>query len=193
METRATLLLRLKTDGPAREVAWAEFCRLYEPIIARFARGKGLRADEVEEVVQSVLTGFFAAQPRFAYDPGRGRFRGYLMACVSNAVRSAIRRADSRGKERALPDDVPAPEDRDAWDRAWQQEALDRAVAAVRQMYDGNVTFQAFEAVVVRGQSPDAVAASLGISRDSVYQAKTRVLAKVRIELDRIEAELDGG
>jgi DNA-binding CsgD family transcriptional regulator len=45
--------------------------------------------------------------------------------------------------------------------------------------------------VVIRGQSPEIVAASLGLSRDSVYQAKARLLAKLRLELDAVERTLD--
>jgi DNA-directed RNA polymerase specialized sigma24 family protein len=94
MQTRATLLLRLKSDGPSREVAWQEFLTLYAPIISRFARARGVPPDAIDELTQDIVAGFFAAQPRFTYDPAKGRFRAYLMACVSNAVRTRRPRSE---------------------------------------------------------------------------------------------------
>lgn len=61
--TRSSLLLRLRQDGPAREVAWAEFYDLYAPIISGFARRVGASRSEVEDLVQEVLRAFFAASP----------------------------------------------------------------------------------------------------------------------------------
>jgi RNA polymerase sigma-70 factor (ECF subfamily) len=191
METRATLLQRLKADGSAREIAWGEFVALYSPDISRFALARGVRPDGVEEVVQDVVGGFFAAQPRFSYDPAKGRFRAYLMACVANVIRSRLRRRVAEHEAASALMVESAAADEADWDAAWKKSALDAAVARLRDRYSDNPTFQAFEAVVIRGQPPDAVAASVGLSRDSVYQAKTRLLAKLRIELDEIERALD--
>lgn len=189
MQTRATLLLRLKSDGPSREVAWQEFLTLYAPIISRFARARGVPPDAIDELTQDVVAGFFAAQPRFTYDPAKGRFRAYLMACVSNAVRTRVRHG--HGAPAALDPSQVGTTDQTDWDAAWKSAALDTAIARLRQRYADNPTFQAFEAVVIRGQSPEIVAASLGLSRDSVYQAKARLLAKLRLELDAVERTLD--
>ena len=84
--TRASLLLRLRRDGPAREVAWAEFDDLYAPMIAGFARRIGVDRGAVDDLVQDVLRAFFAASPEFVYDPSKGRFRGYLKTCVWHRV-----------------------------------------------------------------------------------------------------------
>jgi RNA polymerase sigma-70 factor (ECF subfamily) len=178
--------MRLKADGSAREVAWEEFYGLYSPIIARFARARGVHPSDIEELTNEIVGGFFAAHPRFVYDPAQGRFRAYLMACVANAVRSRIRR-EPRASGDALPVEASAPSDEIDWDHAWKLSALDAAIARLRDRYGDNPTFQAFEATAIRGQPPDAVAASLGLSRDSVYQAKTRLLAKLRLELDEVE------
>jgi RNA polymerase sigma-70 factor (ECF subfamily) len=182
--------MRLKADGTTREVAWEEFYRLYSPIIARFARARGVRPSEIEELANEIVSGFFAAQPRFVYDPSRGRFRAYLMACVANAVRSRVRRERSASSQTVSASEVASSDEVD-WDLAWKQSALESALARLRERYADNPTFQAFESTVVRGQPPDVVAASLGMSRESVYQAKTRLLAKLRLELDEVERALD--
>jgi DNA-directed RNA polymerase specialized sigma24 family protein len=112
------------------------------------------------------------------------------MACVTNAVRSAIRKTASL--PRALPEsDAIASEEQVDWDAAWKQSAIEEAVSRLRAQYHDNPTFQAFEAVVLRGQPPEVVAGALGMSRDSVYQAKARLLAKMRVELESVEREME--
>jgi DNA-directed RNA polymerase specialized sigma24 family protein len=89
------------------------------------------------------------------------------------------------------PDGYAAAVSDPDWDAAWKSAALDSALARLRERYADNTTFQAFESVVIRGQAPEVVADALGISRDSVYQARTRLLAKLRLELDAVERILD--
>jgi RNA polymerase sigma-70 factor (ECF subfamily) len=47
-----------------------------------------------------------------------------------------------------------------------------------------NRTWEAFQRVVVEGQSPAQIAADLGMSIQAVYKAKSRVLRRLRQELD---------
>src|SRR5262245_6008721 len=86
MATSATLMLRIKAEAPARELAWAEFHARYAPIIGGFARKLGAPRGEVEDIVQDVLTGFYSALPKFNYDPKKGRFRGFLKVCTIHAI-----------------------------------------------------------------------------------------------------------
>src|SRR5580698_8320208 len=64
--TQKSLLLRLKVGGPTREMDLHQFHEQYAPIIRGFVRNIG-------------------AMPQFEYDPAKGRFRGYLKACVWHA------------------------------------------------------------------------------------------------------------
>jgi RNA polymerase sigma factor (sigma-70 family) len=160
-----------------------------EPIIAGFARRIGLAPDQVPDLVQHVLTGFFAAQPRFTYDPSLGRFRGYLKTCVINEVRRIRSQEESarrREQEHARTDD----EADTRWDSEWERQQLQLALERLRAHYADNVTFAAFHAVVVLARSPEDVASELGLSRDSVYQARTRVLARLRLELAAVPEQM---
>lgn len=180
--TSATLMLRLKTDGDAREVAWAEFCERYEPIIASFARRQGLAASHIPDLVQQIVMGFFAAQPRFIYDPRKGRFRGYLKTCVAHEVQRLRTTTLAAARRELVAAESEETQDQ-AWDAEWESHQLRAAIEQVRTSYGGNATFEAFYRVFVLGQPVERVAADLGLSRDSVYQAKTRVLAKLQVEL----------
>lgn len=180
--TSATLMLRLKSNGDAREVAWSEFCERYEPIIAGFARRQGLAMSQIPDLVQQIVLGFFAAQPRFCYEPSMGRFRGYLKACVAHEVRRLRVSAAASARRERIAAENDETEDQ-AWDAEWESHQLRAAMDRVRASYRANSIFEAFHRVCVLSESVEYVAADLGLSRDSVYQAKTRVLAKLQVEL----------
>jgi|SRR5688572_2827553 len=193
--TSATLLMQLKLDGPLREIAWSEFRRRYAPVIAGFALNLGVRPQDVDDIVQGVLTGFYAAHPRFVYDPAKGRFRGYLKTCV---VHSLSRRGGGGSggagrlmiEGRAIEEIEPADESMErAWNASWEREQLQRAIEDVRRHYEDNVTFQAFQRVAIDGRPAGEVAAELALSLDAVYQAKSRCTARLRSMLRQLEDE----
>ncbi|MGH7178184.1 MAG: sigma factor, partial [Tepidisphaeraceae bacterium] len=85
--TNPSIFLRLKqSDTAPREIAWAEFHKRYAPIITAFAQRLGARSQDVDDVVQDVLLGFYSKSPTFIYDPAKGRFRGYLKVCTYRAL-----------------------------------------------------------------------------------------------------------
>jgi RNA polymerase sigma-70 factor (ECF subfamily) len=193
--TSATLMLRLKADGDAREIAWAEFCERYEPIIAGFARRQGLAPNLIPDLVQQIVVGFFAAQPRFCYEPAKGRFRGYLKACVAHEVQRlrTVAAASARREHAAAAPEESSQSDEQAgraWDAEWESHQLNQAMQRVRERYAGSRTFEAFHRTCVLNQPPELVASDLGLSRDSVYQARTRVLAKLQVELASLAEQM---
>jgi RNA polymerase sigma factor (sigma-70 family) len=191
--TRPSIFLRLKESDPApRELAWRQFYDRYAPIIANYARRKGANKQQADEVVQDVISGFFAASPRFVYDPSRGRFRAYLKTCAMHAL-SRIRGALSASQDVPV-EELPIADDRDEqlWDQLWQQQVLRRAMEIVREHYTrkGKLeTFLAFEQNVVFDRPAPEVAKELGINVGSVHTAKTRVTDKLREIRAAIEDE----
>jgi RNA polymerase sigma factor (sigma-70 family) len=193
LATRPSIFLRLKESDPApREVAWRQFYDRYAPVIANFARRKGANKQQSDEVVQDVISGFFAASPRFVYDPSRGRFRAYLKTCAMHAL-SRIRGALAPAQEQPVEElQIIDDHDEQLWDRLWQQQVLRRAMDIVRDHYTrkGRLeTFLAFEQNVVFGRPAAEVARELGINVASVHTAKSRVTDKLREIRAAIEAE----
>lgn len=189
LSTRATLLLRLRADDPGREVAWEEFARRYRPMIAAFARKVGCQSADVDDVIQEVLSGFFAAAPSFVYDPARGRFRGYLKTC---AVRAVQRRFGRTARVSGLPIETVDPADPkidELWNAVWEKEILRAAVDRVRDHYRNNVTFRAFELNVLDGIDATEVARRLELMVASVYQAKKRITDALKREVEFLTAE----
>lgn len=189
--THSSMFLRLRQDGPAREVAWRDFHQRYTPIIRAFALRMGAKQHDVDDVVQDVLLGFFSASPEFVYDPAQGRFRGYLKTCVWRKLQKCIGREIRLG---GRPLDQIDPQDLQVetpWIDIWEQEKLQRALAIVRDRYasrsDKARTFLAFEMNVILERPASDVASELGISADSVHAAKARIskaLRDVMFELD---------
>src|SRR5262245_62159379 len=89
--TNASIFMRLNaSDDRPRELAWDEFSARYVPVIANFARRLGGKPQDVDDVIQNVMLGFFLKSPTFVYDPSKGRFRGYLKVCTYHALQKRI-------------------------------------------------------------------------------------------------------
>jgi RNA polymerase sigma-70 factor (ECF subfamily) len=185
-ETQASIFLRLQeTDQQIAQLSWHEFYARYAPVISAFARRRGAQQDEADDIVQTVLLGFFKASPDFRYDPSKGRFRSYLKTATVRAMqrsRAASQRAHIGGpavdEERdAAPDDTDQlAED---WEWAWQRAILRRALQDVRGRVDVK-TFNAFELAAMHKVPSAEVGRRLGMSEDAVRQAKSRVNRQVR-------------
>ncbi|MCU0688724.1 MAG: sigma-70 family RNA polymerase sigma factor [Phycisphaerales bacterium] len=202
--TRKSLLIQLRPGHPRRELAWTEFEGLYAPIISGFARRMGANATQAKDLVQDVLHAFFAISPQFVYDPAKGRFRGYLKTCVWHKL-SQLRR-QSQGQVQSLggvgrrgsgsgshADDEAAVEAavEATWNDVWETEKLHRALAVVRERYANNPdrqrTYEAFEMCVLLERSTESVAAALGMSVESVRQAKSRVSKALHETFDHLD------
>ena len=191
--TRATLFLRLNANADVRELAWNEFHARYAPIIGAFARRMGARSQDIADIVQDVVLGFFAVSPQFTYDSSRGRFRGYLKVCTWRVVRRKIRQTRNVNVSiDSIDHDELGVEA--AWTDVWERERLQRAVRAVRERYstrpDKARTFQAFELSTVLDLPLDQVARKLGMTVASVHQARTRINKAVKAALDDLDEDL---
>ncbi len=191
--TRATLFLRLRPDADGREMAWREFHDRYAPIIAGFARKMSVPEQDVSDLVQDVLAGFFAASPKFAYDPARGRFRGYLKTCVWHVFQKRLGERLRLGDRRVTEVDPADVGVEQVWNDVWESEKLQRAMEIVRERYAARPerakTWQAFEMATLLDRPTDDVAAELAMPLDSVHQARTRVSKAIRAAME----EIDGG
>jgi len=178
--THASLLERL-ADG-SNDAAWREFLARYGDLLRGFARRRGLAPDEVEDVVQDVLTALLPAMAKFRYDPQRGRFRGFLKTL---AVRATARRASRNARTTTLEEFDPADEDRDGgsdieghWEDEWRQYHIRTAMQTIEAEFTSRDR-AAFHRYAVVGDPVGVVAEALGISTDQVYQVRSRIVRRL--------------
>lgn len=197
--TRASLLIRLKT--PRDERAWGEFVEIYEPLIHRLARDKGVQKADADDLAQEVFRSVAAAIEGWDPDPGRGSFRGWLSRIARNLIVNLLA---ARGRQGAcvgaggtemveILEAQPASEsDSTLFDLEYRRRIF--AVASQRAHVSFHeTTWQAFWQTSVEGREVAAVAAELGISPGALYVARSRVMARLRQEIERIEEdECDG-
>jgi RNA polymerase sigma factor (sigma-70 family) len=188
--TNPTIFMRLKqTDPTPREFAWHDFHVRYAPIIAGFARRLGGQPQDVEDVVQDVLLGFFAKAPSFIYDPGKGRFRSYLKVCTYRALQKRIGK-NMRFQGKPLDDVDPEAVSVDqVWNDVWERQLLRRAMDEVRESMGQTKTFMAFEQYVVLDQPAQQVAEKLDMHLNSVYRAKEQVTQLLQEKVSMMKEE----
>lgn len=191
--TRLTFLMRLKDRSDS--LGWHEFQDRYAELLYRYARSVGASHSDAEDVVQEVAMYLFKAMDGFEYDATKGRFRSYLRASVVNAL---ARKKKKDAKQAAAVDPqnfdfiqakTEAGSD-ERWEREWRLHRLRWALRAVAGEFEEK-TMQAFQLHVLGGMSVDDTAAEIGLSKASVYQAKSRVLKRVREQLESVDPDED--
>ncbi len=180
--TSISLLERLRLPG--EHAAWRRFVHLYTPLIFDWARGMGLSANDAEDLVQDVMTVLVRRLPEFRYDEN-GSFRAWLRTITVNRCRDVYRRRGVR--PHTTGDgfvDLETPDATDALvEEEYRQSLVSRALELMQNQFEA-ATWKACWECVVNDRPPEEVAAELGLSVNAVYVAKSRVLRRLRRDLD---------
>jgi RNA polymerase sigma-70 factor (ECF subfamily) len=179
--TPLSLLQRLRR--PEDRQAWERFVELYTPLLFVWTRRLGVDGDAAADLVQDVLLLLWQKLPAFAYDPGK-RFRGWLWTIVLNKVRDRQRESAGRRETDADLNGFAHADPLVAWaEKEYQNHLVGQAVQIMRSEFE-ETTWRACWEYVAHRRPAAEVAAELGVSIDVVYQARTRVLRRLRQELD---------
>jgi RNA polymerase sigma-70 factor (ECF subfamily) len=191
--TRVSLLLRLRDPKDAE--AWRQFVQVYASVVYGFARKRGLQDADAADLMQDVFRSVAAAAGRLQYDRNRGTFRGWLYTVTRNKLynfltgRRRRERASGDSDARELLEAHPSPPDgADDWDQEYERRVFAWAVERVRGEFS-EPTWQAFWQTAVDHVGAKEAGARLGMSPGAVYVAKSRVLARLREEIQRLEQE----
>ena len=192
-ETRASLLLRLadRTD----QEAWAEFARIYTPVIYRLAVAKGMQHADAEDLSQQVLTAVAKAIDRFEPDPARATFRTWLHRVAQNFIINAISRAapdraagDTRTFDYSSAERAPDGPDSDLVRLELRREVFRWAADKIRDEFRP-ITWDAFWLTAVEGQQIDHVADKLEISCGAIYAARSRIMRRLKEKVAEFDDE----
>ena len=191
ISTRPSLLLRIRDSQDT--LAWIEFAGIYAPLVYAFGRKHGLQDADAADLTQEVFRAVAQAVGRFQYDTDRGGFRRWLFTIAHNELRDAIarRKRNPAGSGdtgiKQLIERQPEPIDSHAsWEEEYQRQRLDWAAQQVCGKVQES-TWQAFWQTAVEGKSAEEVAVALKMSVGAVYIAKSRVIARLRKQIEEQE------
>lgn len=183
---------RIKAQEPQ---AWQRFVDLYAPLVYRWCREARISSDDAGDIAQEVFKSVVTSVDAFR-GQRQGSFRAWLHSITRNRIRDYYR---ARGDELQAEGGTVAqqmfqqvPESHEPTDltglpkvegAVWR-----RAVTHVQAEFEPQ-TWKAFWRVAVDQQRPADVAEELGMTRYAVYQAKSRVLRRVRQEIADLEGD----
>ncbi len=164
---------------------------LYAPLVYRVCRVAQVPPHDAADVVQEVLSAVSRNLATFHRDRPGDSFRAWLLTVAKNKIRDHFRQraksprvvggTDMQLQIQELPELT--------WDLSGDGSCFDsashlmrRAMQNVRRDFEDR-TWQAFWSTTIEGEDSTQIAERLGMSKSSVYQAKTRVLRRIREEL----------
>jgi RNA polymerase sigma-70 factor (ECF subfamily) len=187
----SSLLVRLRERDPE---AWQRLTHLFGPVAYQWCRRAGLRPADAADVTQEIFRGVASGLARFHRDRPGDTFRGWLATIANNRLRDFYRRESRRPAGQGgtgfqlLLQNLPDPTASDDGESASAagpelRGVVRRALDLVRVEFE-DATWAAFWRTAVDEAAPADVAAELGVSLNAVYKAKSRVLRRLRDELD---------
>jgi RNA polymerase sigma-70 factor (ECF subfamily) len=188
LATSQSLLERLhdRTD----EQAWGRLLSVYEPWLRGWLSRHDLQAADVEDVLQDVLVVVSEKLPDFVHNGRPGAFRTWLRTILTHRLRHFLRTRRNRqvvlsphplddwAEQLADPDSALSRQ----WDREHDQQLVRRLVALIQPELNPT-TWQVFRMLVLEDRPVAEVARRFRLTGNSVYIARSRVLARLRAEL----------
>jgi RNA polymerase sigma-70 factor (ECF subfamily) len=179
VQTSLTWLGRLADC--ASEGDWKRLLDGYGPLLRRWLSRSGVPIADHDDLLQEVLMVVVQQVGEFEHR-GPGAFRAWLRAILANHVRKFFRtRPESPSVDLDAVAD-PHSELGRLWDREHDEHLATRAMRLVERDFTP-ITWQAFRRQVIDGRPPAEVADELALSLNAVILAKSRVLKRVRAEL----------
>jgi len=179
--TSESLLIRLGQQND--QMAWAEFVRLYAPLIFRWARNTGVQVQDSRDIVQDVLTIVFQKLPGFRYDTSKS-FRGWLKTITLNKHREYCRKSNKvvNANQSALLDLAIANAE-STWDLNYRQALVDQALELIRHEFQTN-TWNAVREFSTTNEKAAAIAKKHSVSVWTIYSGKSRMMTRLREIVD---------
>jgi RNA polymerase sigma factor (sigma-70 family) len=188
-ETSFSLLDRLRLQPDAE--SWQRLVNLYTPLIHGWLRRHSVPTADADDLTQEVMSVVVRELPRFQHSQQRGAFRNWLRTITVNRLRVLWRSRQTRPVATGDSDflkmldelEDPGSNMGRLWDREHDQHVARRLLEIVEPHFEP-ATWQAFRRVVMDGLKAAVVAAELRMSVNSVLLAKSRVLNRLRQEME---------
>ena len=184
-ETSLSLLQNLRDASD--ELAWDRMHRIYTPLLKAWLRKYNVQDSDVQDLSQDVLLAISREIAVFEHNGRTGAFRAWVRGIMVNRLRTYWRARprrtvgsdDSEFEYRLAQLDDPASDLSQVWNREHDQHVLRALLKLVESEFEPQ-TWQAFQMVTFDGLEGKAAGEKLGISRNAVFVAKSRVLSRLR-------------
>lgn len=193
MVTTSTLLAGLRDFE--NDQCWTEFVERVEPVLLGVARRAGLKNADAYDAAQDALWAFADDIRAGKYDRERGRLRAWLIGILGNRirrtreryVRSPLKRGSSFVDERVSDADLDL-----YWEQERQAIILHRARQSLAESSGtSEQTVEIFNLLFRYRGDAGRVAEHLNVTRDVVYQARSRMVKRLRETVAQIEEQFD--
>lgn len=212
--TRWSVVLRARGEPADARAALEQLCRTYRPPVLAYVRSRGYAPDAAEDLTQAFFMRFIERGWHSSADPGRGRFRSFLLIALKRFLIDAGLEAATvkrGGGFRFESLDVDVGDDgvtretpETVFEREWAGAVLAAAVARLRSEAEQAGKLELFDQLsdflVDRPDESEyaRVAAALHLRRNTlavaVHRLRHRLRELVRKELEETisnRAELD--
>jgi RNA polymerase sigma-70 factor (ECF subfamily) len=182
-DTSHSLIARVKDLGDG--AAWAEFLGIYQPVVFRMARRRGLQGADAQDVMQQVFLSISKSIEGWIPGDLQPPFRAWLTTIARNAITKALTRrprdaATGSTSMVVLLDAQPDPQETTAEILAEARKELIRwATEQIRSEFS-EATFNVFWRTAIEGVPIAEVAKSTGRSAGALYVARYRVIARLK-------------
>ena len=179
--TSITLLERVRQQDDS--AAWNRFVELYTPLLLNWARQRGLQENDAVDLAQEVLIIARQRLPTFNYDPTL-RFRSWLRTIAVNKANEFYRRRKI-GNQQLTEGQIAkmvAGSDKEFWEEDYRKQLFARALQIMQDKFESGTWKVALESLTTDRPARE-LSREFGISESAVYQARSRVLCRLREEL----------
>lgn len=165
--------------------AWQRLVTVFGPIVYRWCRASSVPASDAADVVQEVFATVARGIGDFERQKSTGSFRSWLATITRSRAADYFRRAAKQqaavgGTDAMLALQGYAEAVDSTISLANQPGAVTQQVLTLVRAEFEPSTWDAFWSTTIDGRSAIDVAQATGLSRASVYQAKSRVLRCLR-------------
>lgn len=196
--TRWTIVLQARGDQPEAKAALSDLCEAYFNPVLRFLLREGKDEDEAHELAQGFFARLLSSNGIREVDPGKGRFRSYLLGALKNFLADLRRResrqkrgggashrsidetdSESPGKQQIVDFSATIPDS--YFDREWALAVMDRGLQVVESAFarrDKSHHFEILKPWLMGDEgalSQEEAAATLNLSRGAVKVAIHRM------------------
>ncbi|QDS96027.1 ECF RNA polymerase sigma factor SigE [Roseimaritima multifibrata] len=168
--------------------AWSRLVTVFGPIVYRWCRVAGVPAGDAPDVVQEVFTSVARGIQNFERQKSSGSFRSWLATITRSRATDYFRRAAKQqqaagGTEAMYALQQLAENVESTITPTNVQSDISKQLLLQVQAEFESTTWDAFWQTTIEGKSASEVAEATGLSRASVYQAKSRILKSLRKRL----------